>query len=66
MNRLEVEGWLEELEGLHQRKAGYFRCSEPRARSLAYMKGLLRGVERRNSWQCAEQAGESRPDGSRC
>jgi SRSO17 transposase len=30
---------------------------------LAYIKGLLSGVERRNGWQLAEQAGEATPDG---
>jgi SRSO17 transposase len=56
MTRIEVENWLEELEGLHKRIAQHFRRSEPRERSLAYLKGLL-------SWQLAEQAGEGTPDG---
>lgn len=63
MTRVEVEDWLEELQALHERIAGHFRRSEPRARSLAYLKGLLSGVERRNGWQLAEQAGEATPDG---
>ena len=63
MTRAEVETWLEELQGVHERITPYFRRSEPRARSLAYMKGLLSGVERRNGWQLAEQAGEATPDG---
>jgi SRSO17 transposase len=63
MTRNEVETWLEELQVLHQRITPYFRRSEPRERSLAYMKGLLSGVERRNGWQLAEQAGEVTPDG---
>ena len=63
MTRVEVENWLEELQALHERIAGHFRRSEPRERSLAYLKGLLSGVERRNGWQLAEQAGEARPDG---
>jgi SRSO17 transposase len=63
MTRIEVETWLEELQEVHRRIAPYFRRSEPRARSLAYMKGLLSGVERRNGWQLAEQAGEVTPDG---
>lgn len=63
MTRDEVEKWLEELQVLHQRIAPYFSRSEPRERSLAYMKGLLSGVERRNGWQLAEQAGEVTPDG---
>jgi SRSO17 transposase len=63
MTRLEVEGWLEELQVLHERITPYFRRSETRVRSLAYMKGLLSSVERRNGWQLAEQAGEATPDG---
>ncbi len=65
MTRVEVEKWLEALEALHARIAPHFRRSEPRERSLAYLKGLLSGVERRNGWQLAEQAGEETPDGSR-
>jgi SRSO17 transposase len=63
MTRVEVESWLEELQALHERIAPHFRRSEPRERSLAYLKGLLSGVERRNGWQLAEQAGEATPDG---
>ncbi len=63
MTRVKVESWLEELEVLHERIAPHFRRSEPRERSLAYLKGLLSGVERRNGWQLAEQAGEATPDG---
>jgi SRSO17 transposase len=63
MTRVEVESWLEELQGLHERIAPHFRRSEPRERSLGYLKGLLSGVERRNGWQLAEQAGEATPDG---
>jgi hypothetical protein len=65
MNRIKVESWLEELQALHTRIAPHFRRSEPRERCLAYLKGLLSGVERRKGWQLAEQAGEETPDGSR-
>ena len=30
---------------------------------MTYLKGLLSPVERRNGWQLAEHAGDSRPDG---
>jgi hypothetical protein len=63
MTRVEVESWLEELQGLHERIAAHFRRSEPRERSLAYLQGLLSGVERRNGWQLADQAGEGTPEG---
>jgi SRSO17 transposase len=36
---------------------------EPRCRALAYLRGLLSQVERKNSWWLAEQAGEQTPDG---
>ena len=36
---------------------------EPRRRALAYLRGLLSQVERKNSWWLAEQAGEVTPDG---
>ena len=63
MTRIEVEKWLEELEALHARIAPHFRRSEPRTRSLAYMKGLVSGIERRHGWPLAEQAGKATPDG---
>jgi SRSO17 transposase len=34
-----------------------------RRRSLAYLKGLLSHIERKNGWQLAEEAGERTPDG---
>ena len=41
----------------------HFPRSEPRQRALAYLKGLLSPVERKNSWQLAEQAGDPSPYG---
>jgi len=43
------------------RIAGRFRRVEPRATARAYLLGPLSGVERKNCWQLAEQAGHSRP-----
>jgi len=43
------------------RFAGRFRRVEPRATARAYLFGLLSGVERKNCWQLAEQAGYARP-----
>ena len=59
----EVAGWASDLERLHQRIGGRFARSEQRTRSLAYLKGLLSPVERKNGWQLAEQIGEATPDG---
>ena len=59
----EVEGWAEGLEQLHARIAPRFARSEQRGRALAYLKGLLSPVKRKNGWQLAELAGEKSPDG---
>ncbi|WP_216327511.1 IS701 family transposase [Deinococcus aestuarii] len=48
---------------LHARLAPRFVRAEPRQRSLAYLRGLLSPLERRNGWQLAEHAGEHTPDG---
>jgi SRSO17 transposase len=40
-----------------------FARAEPRRRALAYLRGLLSPIERKNGWQLAEQAGETTPDG---
>jgi SRSO17 transposase len=60
---MEIERWLEELERLHARISKCFDRPEPRRRALAYVKGLLGPVSRKNGWQLAEQAGETSPDG---
>lgn len=59
----EVEAWAAGLEELHARIAPRFARSEPRERVLAYVRGLLAPLERKNSWTVAEQAGEAIPDG---
>jgi SRSO17 transposase len=58
-----VGGWAASLGDLHGRIAGRFFRPEPRRRALAYLRGLLSSVERKNGWQLAEQAGEATPDG---
>ena len=59
----EVVLWADGIEQLHECIAGRFRRPEPRRRSLAYLRGLLSPVERKNGWQLAEQAGDPTPDG---
>lgn len=59
----EVAAWAAGLEGVHVRIASRFARSEPRERVLAYVRGLLAPVERKNSWTLAERAGEASPDG---
>jgi SRSO17 transposase len=58
-----VATWAEDLERVHARVAPRFARAEPRRRALAYLRGLLSPVERKNGWQLAEQAGETTPDG---
>src|SRR5215472_1246011 len=52
-----------ELDRLHERIAGRFGRSEPRARVREYVSGLVAGLERKNGWTLAERAGEASPDG---
>jgi SRSO17 transposase len=59
----EVQGWAAGLGALHARIAGRFGRAEPRRRVLAYLRGLLGNVGRKNGWQLAEHAGEATPDG---
>ena len=59
----EVRAWAAGLEAMHARIAGRFARAEPRRRALAYLRGLLGNVGRKNGWQLAEHAGERTPDG---
>src|ERR671938_1608224 len=58
-----AEGWSWELEALAARIAPRFARAEPRRRALAYLRGLLAPLERKNGWQLAEAAGDATPDG---
>jgi SRSO17 transposase len=57
------EEWTSKFEELCERIGPYFARSETRERSREYLRGLLSPIERKNGWQLAEQAGESRPYG---
>src|SRR3982751_5224689 len=46
----EVADWAAGLEEVHARIAGAFTRAEPRARVLAYLRGLLGQLERQNGW----------------
>jgi len=59
----EVTAWARGLEAMHARIAHHLVRAEPRQRALAYLKGLLGPVERKNGWQLAEYAGDATPDG---
>jgi SRSO17 transposase len=58
-----AERWARGLEALAQRIAPRFVRAEPRRRALAYLRGLLAPLERKNGWQLAEAAGDATPDG---
>jgi SRSO17 transposase len=55
--------WVQTLSHLHARIALRFARPEPRRRALAYLQGILSETSRKNGWQLAEHARESRPDG---
>jgi SRSO17 transposase len=59
--RREVVSWAEQLTEVAERIGPRFLRSEPRQHALIYLQGLLSSVERKNSWQLAEQAGEPGP-----
>jgi SRSO17 transposase len=59
----EVAEWSEELDRMHACIGPRFARAEPRRRVLAYLRGLLSPIERKNGWQLAEEAGERTPDG---
>jgi SRSO17 transposase len=59
----DVFHWAHELDAVGQRLGCFFARSEPRRRAVAYLRGLLSDVERKNGWQLAEQAGDSAPYG---
>jgi SRSO17 transposase len=58
-----VDVVVAELDRVHERIAGRFTRSEPRARVREYVSGLVAGLERKNGWTLAERAGETCPDG---
>jgi SRSO17 transposase len=59
----DIYQWANALQQLHARIAPHFARPQPRQRALAYLQGLLSPIERKNGWQLAEHAGESRPYG---
>src|SRR5690349_20255721 len=64
-NVSEAEGWARGLDELADRLAPRFGRVEPRRRALAYLRGLLAPLGRKNGWQQAEAAGDRAPDGMR-
>jgi SRSO17 transposase len=58
-----VQGGLAYLADIERRLAPFFARAEPRQRAMAYLRGLLSPIERKNSWQLAEVSGETSPYG---
>ena len=58
-----IQQWAAEVEIVGQRLGPYFARSEPRARAIDYLRGLLSDAERKNGWQLAEYLGDPTPDG---
>jgi SRSO17 transposase len=58
----EVQQWAEGLDEVGELIGGRFARAEPRANAMAYLRGLLSPVERKNSWTLSEQAGQKTPD----
>jgi SRSO17 transposase len=59
----EIERWADGLQRLVARIGSHFARIEARERALAYLKGLLSPVERKNAWQLAEGVGDDTPYG---
>lgn len=59
--RTMVRSWSGGLDALSERIAPRLARSEVRKRAQAYLRGLLASVERKNSWQLAEVAGDATP-----
>ncbi|MFE7266073.1 IS701 family transposase, partial [Streptomyces sp. NPDC057592] len=58
----EARVWAGELRALHERFVHRFARSEPRESALAYVRGLMAPLERKNGWTLAEEAGHAGPD----
>lgn len=58
----DVRVWASELDAVHGRFVHRFSRSEPRESALAYMRGLIAPLERKNGWTLAEDAGHGGPD----
>ena len=59
----QVQEWADGLVDLHALIGRRFARSEPREHAVAYVRGLLSGEERKNSWTLSERAGDATPDG---
>jgi SRSO17 transposase len=58
----EVQEWADGLDEVRDLIGPRFARAEPRENAAAYLRGLLSGAERKNSWTLSEQAGQVVPD----
>ena len=58
----EVQEWADGLAEIGELIGPRFARSEPRENAVNYVRGLLSGQERKNSWTLSEQAGQAVPD----
>ncbi len=58
----QVQEWADGLADLYGLIGRRFARSEPREHAVAYVRGLLSGEERKNSWTLSERAGDATPD----
>jgi len=63
MSKENAARWAAALEDVMERIGARFGRVEPRRRALAYLRGLLSPIERKNGWPLAEAAGDRTPDG---
>ena len=65
MNQKNIKPSLKVLENAFEKLAGqlreFFPNSSTRASAHCYLRGLLKSVERKNSWQLAQEEGFSTP-----
>ena len=58
-----IGAWAVSLWRLHQRLAPHFARPEVRQHALLYLQAILSDIPRKNGWQIAEHARQSRPYG---
>src|ERR687885_2033370 len=58
-----VWSWASAFAELERRLGPFFARAEARQQAMAYLRGLLSPVERKNSWQVAEVVGTANPYG---
>src|ERR671939_2041153 len=58
-----VWAWASAFAEVERRLGPFFARAEARQQVMAYLRGLLSSVERKNSWQLAEVVGAATPYG---